>query len=93
MLYEDSKDRKTRQMVLQEVEEKKARIDQTKAVESMTARSHKLAYQKLERDIDRAIALLLQARDGQGHDKGYYGAAALRTPSFFGQTVTYKQVA
>lgn len=78
---------------MKQVVEEKVRSDQTKAIESMTAKSHKLAYQKLERDIDRSITLLLQARDGKMHNQGYYGAAALRTPSYFGLTVSYQQVA
>ena len=78
---------------MKQVIEDKVRSDQTKAVESMTVKSHKLAYQKLERDIDRAITILLSARDGKMTDKGYYGAAALRTPSYFGLTLSYQHVA
>ena len=35
----------------------------------MTARGRRLAYQKLERDIDRALSLMIQAREGSG----FYG--------------------
>ena len=60
-LYHDHKDRQMRQEMVQKIVSKQTRIKQTKAVD-LNKKNSKLAYQKLERDIDRAIQILLQAK-------------------------------
>ena len=53
-LYHDFRDRQIRQEIVEKVVNKKAKKKLTKAVD-MNAKSRRLAYQKLEKDIDKAI--------------------------------------